>query len=113
MRKFAAGVVITLILLGAALLVWYSLDDQAQGLVVGVLLGIVGLAAGVVLAFAVVGVFLLVNLRWSVTSATAPPAMHGTPPLGLPAPEFAPRGWRGKRHWNVVGAEDVLDAEFR
>lgn len=108
MRKFAAGVTITLILLGVGLLIWYGLNDQARGLVVGVLLGIIGLAAGVILAFAVVGIFLLINLRWSVTSATAPPVLHGSPPLPLDLPRPVPQGWR-RREWDVVGAEDVQE----
>ena len=115
MKKVVAGALITIIILAICLVIWLSLDDQARGVVVGVLLGIVGLIAGIIVALAAVGILLLIQLRWSVNSSTASPMLHGQNTPQLPTASMwqqAPPTRRPQREWDVVGAEDVTEGDF-
>lgn len=115
-KHFVAGSSVTIMLASVGILVWYGLNDQARGIVVGVLLGIAGLLAGLTLALAIVGVMLLVNLRWSVHNAKPPPMLHSAQSApGLAAPsgqQMYPPHFRPARHWHMVGEDDIEDAEF-
>ncbi len=124
MNRFLAGVLITAAGLAIPVGVWFSLDTQARGVVVGVAIGGAGACLGAISALAIVGLVLLRSLQWSV----APGGRQGAPPpppvvivgreaLGLPAPqdqgEFSntpPSNWRKVREWEVLGqAGDGLD----
>jgi len=116
MKRLFAGAITFVVIITASVVVWYQLNDQARGIVVGVLLGAGGFAAGVLLALSVVAIFLLINLRWSVTPQSKPPiVLPGTQPA-LPAPPqqqwHRPPQYRNpRRWWDIVGAEDVEDVE--
>lgn len=112
MKRFFGGAMVAVALIAAVVLVWYGLNDQAKGLVVGVMLGAGGIVVGILVALAVVGVLLLMNLRWSVQAAKPPVILPGIQPA-LPAPQqqqwSAPRR-RSPRAWeSFVGVEDVED----
>ena len=107
MKKFIGGAMVAVAIIAAAVLIWYGLEDQAQGIVVGVLLGAAGIVVGVLLALAVVAIFLLLQLRWSVNQGKPPVILPGN----VPALSAPPQQWyappRAPRHWeNVLGADD-------
>lgn len=111
MRKFLGGAMVAVAIIVAAVFIWYGLEDQAQGLVVGVLLGAAGIVVGVLLALAVVAIFLLLQLRWSVNQGAKPPIfLPGNQPA-LPTPSqqqwYPPR--RSPREWDgvVLGRDDI------
>lgn len=118
MRKFVAGGVVAIIILALIALMWFSLDEQAKGVIVGLILGGVGMLVGIALALAVVAIFLLYQLRWQVQGSQASPMFPpGTaPPLALPPgqaefnyypPPRRPEWARPGRDWQVLGEEDM------
>lgn len=115
MRRFAAGMLVAMVVLGVVALVWFSLNDQAKGLILGLIMGGVGMVVGVILALAIVAVFLLYNLRWQIQGKSPPVIMAGSghPALAAPDPSYtyyppqaAPQG-RPVRSWQGVGVEDM------
>jgi hypothetical protein len=118
MRKVGAGLVIVLALVGLGAVIWLSLDEQAKGVLVGIVVGGVGAFVGFVVALAVVAIFLLYNLRWQVQGRQLPPPMvHGSQ-QGLPAlppgrPEYhyypppQPTWARSPRDWQILGEDDM------
>lgn len=120
MRKFGCGMGFMLFLLGVAIMVWFSLDEQAKGIVVGIGLGLVGALIGGAFALALVAIFLLVQMRWQVQGRPQTPIVMGYPPpagyLQAPPqegdwsvhPPPANAHWnRGGRGFQVIGGEDV------
>lgn len=115
MKKFGCGIGVAVVALAIVAGIWFSLDEQARGIVVGLLLGGVGMLIGVILALAVVAIFLLYNLNWHVRSG-GQPVMHGPgqqAALPAPDPQFsyyppqAPPWSRPARSWRGLGAEDM------
>lgn len=126
MKKFGCGVGAAFLLLAIVALVWLTLDEQSKGIVVGLLLGAVGTVIGVIIALAVVCIFLLLNMRWQVQGKAAPPIVMGWPgnghiPLAPPetmegqyqwGPPPAQPAWRRPgRGWHVLGGEDMPPGE--
>jgi len=123
MRKFGCGVGAAFLLLAIVALVWLSLGEQSKGIVVGLLLGAVGTVVGVIIALAVVCIFLLINMRWQVQGGKSnQPIVMGWPDYGntpLPSPDTMesqyqwypppsqPSWQRPSRWWNVLGGEDM------
>lgn len=115
MRKFTMGIVVTPLLVAGIVVVWLSLGEQAKGIVIGLILGGIGMLIGIILALAVVAIFLLWNLRWSVQNA--PPVLrHGAPTYqALPPPAHTetyyppprPEWARGNRQWQILGRDDM------
>lgn len=116
MRKFFAGALVMVALIIAGVLIWYGLNDQAQGLVLGFGMGAVGLGAGVVIALAFVGIVFLLRLRYDaspryptpqppiiIQGGVVPGLEAGTPVY--PAPPLAQR--RTQRNWQNIGGEDA------
>lgn len=110
MKRFMAGAIVAVVIIAAGVLVWYGLDDQARGIVVGVLLGVGGLATGVLLALAAVAILLLINLRWTVSQNAKPPiVLPGAGPPARPQSQWYPPQLRAPRQWGgtILGVEDV------
>jgi len=122
MKKFGCGIAAAFLLLAIVALVWLSLDEQSKGIVVGLLLGAVGTVIGVILALAVVCVFLLLNMRWQIQGGKpTPPIVMGWPGYGHPGlpppanmvdgqwhyPPSQPAWHRQGRGWHVLGGEDM------
>jgi len=120
MKKFGAGIISALTFLAIAALIWLSLDEQAKGIVVGLLVGAAGMLCGITVALAIVALFLLAQMRWQVQgSPHQPPIVMGYPPAALPAPDHTvypppPKAaWdRLGRHFRILGEEDMPGEEY-
>lgn len=128
MEKFGCGVLVTILILGIIAGIWFSLDEQSKGIVVGLLLGGAGMLVGFAVALAVVCIFLLRTMHWQVQGGkSTQPIVMGWPGYGhtpLPPPEGTMEGqyqwhppppqtsWqRPGRGWNVLGGEDMPPGE--
>lgn len=115
MKRLAiiSGVIVIVVV--ASIIVWYSLDSQARGVVLGVLLGVGGLFLGAVLAFAVVGMLLLWKLVWQVQQQPPRPMILPTPgqvPALPPGQDWQPAPRRRiPRDWRILG-RDATQATF-
>jgi len=120
MRKFGCGMGAMLALLGIAAIVWFSLDEQAKGIVIGIGLGLVGAIIGGAFALALVAIFLLAQMRWQVQGRPqAPIVMGGWPPsagylqppvdaeFSVHPPPADPHWKRPGRGFQVIGGDDV------
>ena len=118
MKKFTAGIISALALLAIIALVWFSLNEQTKGVVVGLLLGGAGALCGFTTALAIVALFLLARMRWQVQgNPHQPPIVMGYPPPALPAPgqeghtvyppPSRPAWDRPDRHFKILGEEDI------
>jgi len=120
MKKFGCGMGFMLALLGIAVVVWFSLDEQAKGIVIGIGLGLVGAIIGGAFALALVAIFLLAQMRWQVQGRPqAPPIVMGYPPpagyldspvdaeFSVHPPPADPHWKRPGRGFQVIGGDDA------
>lgn len=116
MKRFTAGMIVAVTILALIAGIWFSLDDQAKGIVVGLIMGGIGVLVGVVLGLAIVALFLLYNLRWQIQGKSQPAMMAGSghPALPAPVPQYSyyppqqPPTWaRSARTWRGLGEEDM------
>lgn len=119
MRKFGCGMGFMLLLLGIVTIIWFSLDDQAKGIIVGVALGLAGAIIGFMFALSIVAIFLMAQMRWQVQGRPQAPIIMGySPPAGylqappesdwsVHPPPASPHWERPGRGFQVIGGDDA------
>jgi hypothetical protein len=116
MKRFFAGALATVGVIGTGGVIWLALNQQSRGILMGVGVCTGGMFLGATMAMAVVGVLLLAKLTWGVNvSAPQPPqiVLHGggrqQEPGLLPPAQYGPppAAIRPPRQWDVLGADDV------